>query len=463
MAWVNNLSLIDFAIFLFTITLSIGFVIYQKIKHPEGTSLIEYMVAGRTLTLPLFVVTLVSTWYGGIFAVTEISFKHGIYNFITQGVFWYLSAFIFAVFITYKACAQKALTFPEIIEKNYGKRSATAFAVLLLIKTLPITYAISIGLFIKCLFGVSLEQGIIIGTMLVTLYCMTGGIKGIIIVDVLQFVLMFVAIFSILLFSLYNFGGFEYLLENLPNTHFQIQGNHNFSTLILWLIIAFNTTILSPVFYQRCFAAKSPKIAKKGILIAMVFWLICDICTTLGGMYAKAHLPFAEPGTAYLAYGLSILPVGMKGLFLAAIFITVFSALDSYLFVASTVLSYDLASDKLRNNRSVRKAAVLLTGVITIIAAFQFNGQLEKAWIFSESFFMAGTFIPLMLAYFAKIKPSEQEVIYGLILTVATLLLWEASGFSVYLESFFVGFLVNCLFFLFTYLRRMALIHNYIR
>lgn len=264
MAWINDLSHLDFGIFLFTIISSIGFVIYQKIKHPEGSSVIEYMVAGRALTLPLFVVTLVSTWYGGIFAVTEISFNHGIYNFITQGIFWYLSAFIFAVFITYKACAQKALTFPEIIEKNYGKKAATAFAVLLLIKTLPITYAISIGLFIKCLFGVSLEAGIVIGTLLVTLYCMTGGIKGIIIVDILQFILMFTAIFSILLFSIGSFGGFEYLLEKLPDTHFQVHGNHNFSTLILWFIIAFNTTILSPVFYQRCFAAKSPKVAKKG-------------------------------------------------------------------------------------------------------------------------------------------------------------------------------------------------------
>lgn len=453
MVWIDNLTVIDFATFLLTIVASCGFILYQKIRHPEKPSLIEYMVASRALTLPLFVATLVSTWYGSILAVTEISYKHGLYNLITQGVFWYLSAFIFAVFIVSKACSQKVLTLPEIIEKNYGKKSSYAFAILLLIKALPITYAISIGLVFKCVFGFSLEEGIIIGTSLVTLYCMTGGMKGLIIINILQFILMFIAIFSVVICSIYSFGWLDYLLLKLPDSHFQIQGNHNFSTLMLWLIIAFNTTILSPVFYQKCFAAQSPQIAKKGIFVSMLFWLICDICTTFGGMYAKAFIPYAEPGTAYLTYGLMVLPAGLKGLFLAAIFITVFSALGSYIFISSNILSYDLAVKHLRNNSLFRKLAVMLTGLLTIVAAFLFEGELEKAWILTESFFMAGTLLPLILAYFAKIKPAGKDIIYGLMITIITLFTWEVTGLSAYLESFFIGFLVNCLFFIYVYFK----------
>ena len=46
---------------------------------------------GRKLTLPLFIATLVATWYGGIFGVAQIAFENGIYNFVTQGFFWYIS------------------------------------------------------------------------------------------------------------------------------------------------------------------------------------------------------------------------------------------------------------------------------------------------------------------------------------------------------------------------------------
>ena len=54
---------------------------------------------GRSLTLPLFVGTLVATWYGGIFGVTEIAYKQGIFNFITQGFFWYIAYILFAFFL----------------------------------------------------------------------------------------------------------------------------------------------------------------------------------------------------------------------------------------------------------------------------------------------------------------------------------------------------------------------------
>jgi len=46
----------------------------------------------------LFVGTLVATWYGGIFGVTFIAFEKGLYNFLTQGVFWYIAYLIFACF-----------------------------------------------------------------------------------------------------------------------------------------------------------------------------------------------------------------------------------------------------------------------------------------------------------------------------------------------------------------------------
>lgn len=45
------------------------------------------------------VATLTASWYGGIFGVNEITFNYGIYNFVTQGVFWYAAYIIFALFM----------------------------------------------------------------------------------------------------------------------------------------------------------------------------------------------------------------------------------------------------------------------------------------------------------------------------------------------------------------------------
>ena len=46
----------------------------------------EYLVMGRTLALPAFVATLVSTWYGGVLGVGEYSYRYGISNWLVFGL-----------------------------------------------------------------------------------------------------------------------------------------------------------------------------------------------------------------------------------------------------------------------------------------------------------------------------------------------------------------------------------------
>ncbi|HLD43896.1 MAG TPA: sodium:solute symporter family protein, partial [bacterium] len=83
----------------------------------------DHLIMGRSLGLTLFVGTLVSTWYGGIFGVTEIAFNQGIYNFVTQGFFWYLTYLIFAFCLVDKIRQYEAITLPELIKKMFGPRA----------------------------------------------------------------------------------------------------------------------------------------------------------------------------------------------------------------------------------------------------------------------------------------------------------------------------------------------------
>ncbi len=64
---------------------------------------VEYLVMGRTLALPSFVASLVSTWYGGVLGVGEYSFRYGISNWIVFGVPYYIGAALFAIFFARRA------------------------------------------------------------------------------------------------------------------------------------------------------------------------------------------------------------------------------------------------------------------------------------------------------------------------------------------------------------------------
>ena len=64
----SQLTILDWIVFTLVFLLTIYAIFYgnKKIEKDED-SLLDYLIMGRRLTLPLFVGTLVATWYGGIF------------------------------------------------------------------------------------------------------------------------------------------------------------------------------------------------------------------------------------------------------------------------------------------------------------------------------------------------------------------------------------------------------------
>ena len=95
-----HLSIVDLILLgvYFAAVLFIGFRAARKRKSGSD----DYLLAGRTLTLPVFVATLVSTWYGGILGVGEYSYRYGLSNWFVFGVPYYFFALIFALFLAKK-------------------------------------------------------------------------------------------------------------------------------------------------------------------------------------------------------------------------------------------------------------------------------------------------------------------------------------------------------------------------
>ena len=54
----------------------------------------------------------------------------------------------------------------------------------------------------------------------------------------------------------------------------------------------------------------------KGILLATLIWFAFDCCTTLGSLYARAYLPHADPNESCFLFAFSVLPEGLRGLFI---------------------------------------------------------------------------------------------------------------------------------------------------
>src|SRR5512143_525229 len=103
---------------------------------------LDYLVAGRRVTLPAFVATLVATWYGGILGVGEYAWRYGVANWLVFGAPYYLGAALFALFLARRAREAELLTLPDLLHRAYGRRAALVGAVAVFVNAAPAAYVL---------------------------------------------------------------------------------------------------------------------------------------------------------------------------------------------------------------------------------------------------------------------------------------------------------------------------------
>lgn len=459
----------DWAVFAGVLILTAAAAVYGnlRLKRKKSSSEmtpLDYLLMGRQLTLPLFVATLVATWYGGIFGVNEITFNYGIYNFVTQGFFWYVAYLLFAFFIAKKIVRYNSLTLPDLTEKMFGPHSAKVAAFFTLFYITPVAYVLSLGLFLHMVFGISVLVGMILGTVFTCLYTAWGGFRSVVFSDLVQFFVMCGAVLMVVLVSVHTFGGISFLKANLPASHFTLTGGNSWLNTLIWGFIALST-LIDPSFYQRCFAAKSPSVVKKGILISTAIWFLFDICTTVGSLYARAILPNAEPRQAYFFYAIQLLPVGLRGFFVAGILAIILSTLNSFLFIASNTLSFDLLRKRFNNVVFSNRIAIFAVGVLAILLAQILHESFKEIWLILGSYFSACLLVPILLGYLYPGHISDRLFVISSLVSALAMTLWQIfprPEMLQVLEPFYIGVIVSSIILIFCRRRKQDAAANII-
>jgi len=424
-----ELNFIDYSIIVvyFILLIIIGIVAKRQVKNVT-----DYFLAGRRLTLPIFVATLVSTWYGGLLGVGELSFNYGMVNWLTQGFFWYLSYLFFALFLANRIRKSKMFTVPDQLERFYDKKTRFLGAVFNFIMVTPAPYVFSLGMIFTLMFGLRPWVGIAISVIVMLFYTMRGGFVSIVYTDFIQFMLMMTGVALVIPFSVAKYGGISYLQANLPASHFTLTGEWGVQLILVWGFIAF-WTLVDPGFYQRCYAAKNAKIPKKGILIAIGFWALFDVCTTFTGMYARAAMPTIEPTTAYAVYAAAVLPVFIKGIFFAGLLATIMSTIDSFTFLGAMNISHDMYKKTFRKNATEKQVmkmtriGIYITAGFAVILALLFD-SIVAMWYTIGTVGISAMLVPVLAGFFYRGKKSGTAAFASMIAGSGTALVWLVHG-----------------------------------
>jgi SSS family solute:Na+ symporter len=304
-------------------------------------SAVDYLVAGRRVTLPAFVATLVATWYGGILGVGEYSYRYGLANWLVFGVPYYIGALLFAFFFARRAREAALYTIPDLLERHYGRGPALFGALAVFVTSAPAAYVLMLGTLFAAMFRLPLVPCVLAAAVFSLFYIDKGGLRTVVFTDQVQFALMYAGFAVMLAFLFARHGGLPFLEQRLPPSHFTWNGGNPPQAILVWYFIALST-LVDPGFFQRAYAARDSRVAHRGVLWSVAFWVLFDFMTTTTGMYARAVLPrLHEPVFAFPELARVTLPPLALGLFYLAMIATVMSTIDSYGFIAATTIGRD--------------------------------------------------------------------------------------------------------------------------
>ncbi|MDP6456755.1 MAG: sodium:solute symporter family protein [Candidatus Marinimicrobia bacterium] len=416
----------------------------------------DYLLSGRRLTLIPFTASLVATWYGGILGVGEFTYRYGISNWVVFGLPYYLFALLFAFLLAGKIRQSQITTIPDRFRDKYGAEAGIVSAVLVMILTSPAPYIFSTGIILKLIFNIDSNVALLLAAALSLVYIFSGGFRSVIRTDLLQFFLMFAGFAVIVILAATQYGGFSMLKEKLPQLHLTWKGGHTSQYITVWFFIAM-WTFVDPGFYQRCAAADSPAVAKRGILTAIIFWALFDFLTLTTGLYARAILADnADPAMALPQLGMEILPPVLLGIFFIAILSTIMSTTDSFGFICATTLGRDIIwrlKGETDSPVKLTKVGLLITAIISLLLAWLLP-SVVSLWYVIGTVCVPGLLVPLLITFWADGRFVIRGVTWMMTISATVSFAWLLAGtlqgadspaYPLDIEPFYPGFAVSLL------------------
>ena len=418
------MHVIDYIIISIYLAGMVGVGLWFAKKH---TDFDDFFLAGRSLTTPLLITTLISTYYGidVLFGDSQLGFTDGVVAWFGYARPTYAFFLIAAFLLAQRLREEDFKSLPDILDKYYGKNTRYVSAVTSFIYSLPALSLYGFGMLGDVILGWEPIIGMLVLGGIGLVYTLTGGFWAVVLTDSIQFVMMCVVLALAFPFAMNLIGGFDSMVEKLPSSYFDTMGD-----LSIWLIIIYASTglaiLVEPTFYQRIFAAKSYKNVRNALVIGIFIWGSYDWIITILAMAAKTGTlmkimgdPIIDPGVAPDAALLSImvaaLPVGALGLFMAGVLSTEMSTLDSYCLVAGGNVAYDIYKPAFKPDATddelirTTRYGIFLSWLLGFAMAVSFE-QMLGLWVFMASILISSTMTPILLGIYV---PSFRKPLAG--------------------------------------------------
>ncbi|MEE4256453.1 MAG: sodium:solute symporter family protein [Bacteroidales bacterium] len=429
---------LDLSIFIIYIVMMLGIGFFF---HFRNKSLDDYYVGGRQMGSWHIGFSVVATDVGGGFSIGlgGLGFAIGLSGswMLFTGL---IGAWISAVFLIPKikklSDAKGLYTFPQILESFYNPSVAIVAGIISAIGYLGFTSSQLLAgakLASATFEGLNLQYALILMGVVAVVYTVLGGLKAVIYTDTLQWIILLTGLIFIGIPLAYvKTGGWEALSQTLDKDMISLQ-NITATTFINWMVTILPIWFVGMTLYQRIFASRSVKQAKRAWYIAGLFeWPIMAFMGVLLGLFARVafengmfqDIGFVPGSNVDPEMGLPlllrhILPFGLMGLLLSAYFSAILSTADSCLIAASGNILTDIIEKIVPGGLSEKnvllfsKLLTLIIGILALGIALKMT-EVLTLMLYSYAIMVSGLLIPVLALLIYK-KPNTAAALSSMI------------------------------------------------
>lgn len=321
--------------------LAAGFWAKSKVTNQE-----EFLVAGRSVGMGLYSGTLAAIVLGGASTVggVKLGYVYGISGM--WFVFMYgLGILVLSTVLVPRIMGLNLITVPEVLERRYGPSARIAGGVVMVAYDfmVAVTATIAVGAVMEVIVGVPRTQAILLSSAVMVAYSVFGGMWSLTVTDIVQFVIKTIGILFILLpVTIYRAGGFSAMHDKLPEGFFSLT-HIGGAKIVSFFVLYFFGIILGQDVWQRVFTARNLKVARYGGIAVSLYCFVYAAAGALIGTAGHALLPpLADPDSAFAHIVNAVLPIGLRGLVLAASLAAMMSTASACLLASATVLLEDV-------------------------------------------------------------------------------------------------------------------------
>ncbi|WP_299551700.1 sodium:solute symporter [Seonamhaeicola sp.] len=317
----------------------------------------------------------------------------------------------------------KISTLPEFLERRFDSRSRSLLAFMAIIGALFIHIGISLyagaSVFYK-FYDVNIYVSIVVISVITAIYTVAGGLKAVVVTENIQTVILLLGSIILTVLAIFavkdaGFSGISDLkgamkpgqLEMLHGADSTIGKEHGYTWYAFFLgypVLGIWYWCTDQTIVQRVLGARTQKDAQYGPLFAGLLKILPAFILVLPGALAyvlfKEHIN--EPIETLPVLIDKLLPIGLKGVFAAALLAALMSTIAAALNSCSSLVALDIVK-RMKPDLSDKSQVKIgrITAVVVMVAAILWSTQGGKfESIFKAINDMAGALAPPISAVF---------------------------------------------------------------